>query len=88
MPEVRAAGAGEARGEDAPFEIAAELAFHIDRHALPVPNVLTRQREVSLQVLLDDLVESGLLGMAAAIRGRSASLRLDGHVGGTVRSCR
>jgi len=85
MPTVRAAGACKTVGEDAAFQITAELPFHIGRHALRVPVVFARDREVGLQVLLDDLVEGGLLGMAAAIRARSASLRCDGHVGGTVR---
>ena len=53
---------------------AAELAFHIGRHAQPVPVVFTRECEIGLQVLLDDLVQGGCLGMAAAIRARSASL--------------
>jgi len=41
-----------------------KFAFDIGRHTLPVPVVFTRQREIGLQVLLDDLVEDGSLGMA------------------------
>jgi hypothetical protein len=44
------------------------------RHALPVPVVFTRQREVGLQVLLDELVEGSLLGTATAVPDRSTSL--------------
>jgi hypothetical protein len=73
MPAVRASGAGEAVGEDAAFEVVAELALHVGRHALPVPVVFPCERQIGLQVLLDDLVEDGLLGMAAAVWGRSAS---------------
>lgn len=73
MPAVRASGPGEAKSEDAAFEVTTKFAFDIGRHALRVPVVFTRQREIGLQVLLDDLVEDGLLGMAAAVRGRSAS---------------
>ena len=73
MPAVRASGPGKTIGEDAAFEVTTKFAFDIGRHALPVPVVFTRQREIGLQVLLDDLVEGGLLGMAAAVRGRSAS---------------
>jgi hypothetical protein len=73
MPAVRAAGASETVGEDAAFEVVAELALHVGRHALPVPVVFPRERQIGFQVLLDDLVEDGLLGMAAAVRGRSAS---------------
>ena len=50
----------------------AEFAFHVGRHALRVPVVLTCERNIGLQVLLDDSVEGGLLGMAA-VWGRSAS---------------
>ena len=74
MPAVRTPGPGEAIGEDAAFEVVAELALHVGRHALRVPVVFIRECEIGLQVLLDDLVEDGLLGMAAAVRGRSASL--------------
>ena len=52
----------------------AELAFHVGRHALRVPVVLPRECEIGLQMLLDDLVEGGLLGMAAALWSKSASL--------------
>ena len=40
---------------------------------LTSPVVFPCEREIGLQVLLDDLVEGGLLGMAAAVWGRSAS---------------
>jgi len=69
-----AEGRGKAVGKDAALEVTPELAFHIGRHALPVAVVFTRQREVGLQGLLDDLVEGGLLGMAAAVRDPTASL--------------
>jgi hypothetical protein len=74
MPTVRAAGAGETVGENAALEVTTKFAFDIGRHALHVPVVLTRECEIGLQVLLDDLVEGGLLGMAAAVRDRAASL--------------
>ena len=73
MPAVRTPGPGKTVGEDAAFEVVAELALHVGRHALPVPIVFPCEREIGLQVLLDDLVEGGLLGMAAAVWGRSAS---------------
>jgi hypothetical protein len=73
---VRAANShtGKIQGEDAALKVTAELPFHIGRHALPVPVVFPCEREIGLQVLLDDLVEGCLLGMAAAVWGRSASL--------------
>lgn len=73
MPAVRTSGPGETIGKDAAFEGVAELALHVGRHALPVPVVFPCEREIGLQVLLDDLVEGGLLGMAAAVWSRSAS---------------
>ena len=69
-----AAGAGEAVGEDAAFEVTPELPFHAGWHALPVPGVFPRQREVGLQVLRHDLIEAGLLRTAKAIHNRSTSL--------------
>ena len=54
MPAVRTAGAGEAGGDDAAFEITPELPFHVGRHTLAVPVVFPGQREVGLQVLLHD----------------------------------
>jgi len=74
LPTVRAAGAGETVGENAALKVTTKFAFDIGRHALHVPVVLTRECEIGLQVLLDDLVEGGLLGMAAAVRDRAASL--------------
>jgi hypothetical protein len=81
MPAVLTAGPGETIGKDAAFEIAAELAFHIGRHALPAPVILPCEREVGLQVLLDDLEKGGLLGTAAAIASRATSRGFDGHLG-------
>ena len=74
MTTLRAAGAGEAIGQDAALKVTTKFAFDIGRHALHVPVVLTRECEIGLQVLLDDLVEGGLLGMAAAVRDRAESL--------------
>lgn len=70
----RAAGAGEALGEDAAFEVTPGFPFHAGWHALPVPGVFPRQREVGLQVLRHDLIAAGLLRTVTAIRNRSTSL--------------
>ena len=40
-----------------------------------------RQREVGLQVLLDEAVEDGLLGAATGVGSRAASLWVGGHAG-------
>ena len=40
-----------------------------------------RQREVGLQVLLDEAVEDGLLGAATAVRGGSTALWVGGLAG-------
>jgi hypothetical protein len=83
-----ASGAGETVGQNAAGEVVAEFPFHVGWHPLAVAALLPCAGEVGLQVLLHDLVEGCCLGMAAAIRGRSASLRLGAHVRGTVQSCR
>jgi hypothetical protein len=74
MRAVQTPGPGKAVGEDATLEVTTKFAFHVGRHALRVPVVFTRGCEIGLQLLLDDLVEGGLLGMAAAVRDRAASL--------------
>jgi hypothetical protein len=68
----QSAGPSEAVGEAAAFEVVAELALHLGRHALPIPIVFPCERKVGLQVLLDHLVQGGLLG--TAIDERAASL--------------
>jgi hypothetical protein len=81
MPTVRAAGAGKAVGENAALEVTTKFPFHVGRHALPVPVILPGEREVGLQVLLDDLVQGGLLRTATAVRDWPASRWLGGHAG-------
>ena len=87
MSAVRAACRGEAVGEDATRQVAAEFPLYVRRHALRVPVVFTRECEMGLQVLLDDLVKGGLLGTATAIGSRATSRWFDGHVGFRVPSC-
>lgn len=76
------------RGGGSPAIFKPKFPLHVGWRSLAVPVLLPCEGELGLQVLLNDPVEGCCLGMAAAIRGRSASLRLDGHVGGTVQSCR
>jgi hypothetical protein len=73
MPAARASGPGKTVGEDAALEVTTKFALHVGRHALPVPVVFPCERQIGLQVLLDDLVEGGLLGMAAAVPDRPTS---------------
>jgi len=68
-------------GQNAAFEIAAEFPLHGCRHPLPVPVPFPRQREVGLQVLLDEAVEDGLLGAATSVGSGAASLWVGGDVG-------
>jgi hypothetical protein len=75
-----AAGPSEAVGQDAAFQVTPKLPFHVDGHPLAVPIVFPGQREVGLQVLLHDPVQARSLGMAATVRGRSASRSLGDHV--------
>lgn len=80
MATVGTACAGEAAGQDAALQVAAQLALHVAGYRVPV--ALARQREVGLQVLLDKAVEDGLLGATTGADSRAASLWIGGHVGG------
>jgi len=76
---LRAPRAGKTVGEDAAFQIAAELSFHVLRHTVPAGVPVAGERQVGLEVPLDRLVQRGALGAAPAIhsaRGR----RVDGSV--------
>ena len=70
---LRAVGTSEAIGEDAAFEVASEIPLDIKWYRVPVPIAFTRQHQVGLQVLLDDAIQDGLLGMATGVRSRSTS---------------
>jgi len=72
---IPAAGAGEAVGEDAAFQIAAELPLHVLRHAVALP--LLGQRQVGLEMALNSAVQRRVLGAAPAIDGARAR-RVDG----------
>jgi len=76
-----AAGTGEAVGQDAALQIASQFALHVAGYRVPIAVAFPRQREVGLQVLLDEAVEDGLLGAATGVRGGSTSLWVGGHVG-------
>jgi hypothetical protein len=53
--------------------ISSQLTFHVGRHRVSVPVAFLRRREVGLQVLLDEAVKDGLLGVATGVRGGSIS---------------
>jgi len=69
----RAVRTGKAIGEDAAFQVASEVPLGIGRYRMAIPIAFTRQHQVSLQVLLDDAVQDGLLRMATGVRSRSTS---------------
>ena len=64
---VGTAGAGEAVGENPAFEVLAQLVLHVGWYRLAVRVGLARAREPGLEVVLDDAVENGTFGTAAAI---------------------
>jgi hypothetical protein len=68
-------------GQNAAVQIAAKLPLHERRYRMTAPILFARQREVGLQVLLDDVVQGGVLGAATGVRDGSTSLRGGGHVG-------
>jgi hypothetical protein len=75
-----AAGPSEAVGQDAALQVASQFALHVAGYRVPIAVAFARQREVGLQVLLDDPVQARSLGMAATVRDRSASLSFRDHV--------
>ena len=81
MAALRTTRTGEAIGQNAAIEIAVEFPLRGCRHPLPVPVPSLRQREIGLQVLLDQAVEDSLLGAATGVGSGSASLWVGGHVG-------
>ncbi len=76
------AGAGESVGQDATLQVASKFALHVAGYRVPNGLAFTRQREVGLQVLLDEAVEDGLLGATTGVDSRAASLWTGGHGGG------
>jgi hypothetical protein len=78
------AGAGEAVGQDAALQVAAQLALHVAGYRVPIALAFARQSEVGLQVLLDEAVEDSLLGVTTGVDSRAASLWVGGHVGSAV----
>ena len=76
-----AAGTGEAVGQDAALQIASQFALHVAGYRVPIAVAFPRQREVGLQVLLDEEVEDGLPGATTGVDSRAASLWVGGHVG-------
>ena len=73
MAAGRATGRTETPGQDPTPEIAAEFTLHTRRHPLAVPVPFARQREVGLQMFLDQTVEDGPLGAAPDVGSGSAS---------------
>jgi hypothetical protein len=74
-------GTGEARGKNAALKILAKLTLDVCRYRTAIPVVFPCQREVGLQLLLNDAVENRVLRTATGIRNGSTSLRGDGHDG-------
>ena len=81
MATHRAAGTGEAVGQDAALQVASQFALHVAGYRVPIAVAVARQREVGLQVLLDEPVEDGLLGATTGVDSRAASLWTGGHGG-------
>jgi len=73
MAARRAARPTKTTGQDAALQIASEFPLHIAGDRTPIAVVFARQREVGLQVLLDEAVEDGLLGTTTGVESGSAS---------------
>ena len=72
VPALAAAGAGEAVGEDAAVEIAAELPLHVRRHRPVVVMTVAALGEPGLEVLLDAAIEHAPARSARPILRRCA----------------
>jgi hypothetical protein len=77
--------ASETVGEDPAFEVAAEFPFHIRGHRFGVAVPVAGEREIGLEVALDDAVEGRALGATPAVDG-AADLTCLRAVRGTVTS--
>jgi hypothetical protein len=66
---LAAAGAGEAVGQDATAQVGAEVVFGPPGNAFTPGIRVGRPRKEALQVVLDDGVERGGGGLAAAVDG-------------------
>ena len=66
-------------GQDAAFEIAAELPLHVPGHAVPIAAPLAGERQVGLQMALNSALQRRALGAAAAVDGARAR-RVDNGV--------
>jgi len=71
-------------GKDAAFQVPAKLPLRVGRDRMTVPILVPRERQVGLQVLLEEPVEDGLLGTATGVGGGSAPRGNDGHGGARV----
>lgn len=61
MPAPPAAGAGKAMGQDPTVEVLAQIPLDEARDGITVGLGLPDPREPGLQILLDDLIDDGLL---------------------------
>ncbi len=77
--------AGETVGENAAFEVTAEFPLHIRGHRFGVEVPLAGEREIGLEMALDDAVERRALGTTPAVDS-AADLTCLRAVHGTVTS--
>jgi hypothetical protein len=80
---VCAPGTGEAVGQDAALQIAAELRLHVLRHALAIGVPLAGERQIGFQMALNGAVQRSVFGVAPAIdRARACALHAGLHLAG------
>ena len=72
VPALRVPRAGQAMGEDATFEIAAEVALDVAGERVGVIAFAMSQHEPSLEVTLDGAIQQRAFGPPPAIWGRVA----------------
>ncbi len=81
MAALRAACRGRTMGQNAAFEVAAELALDVGRNRTAIPIAFAAQAKVGLEVLLYHPIEYCLGGTPRVVWGGDTSVWwFDGHV--------
>jgi hypothetical protein len=75
-------------GQNAAFEVAAELPLDVGRHRTAIPVAFAAPAQIGLEVRLYHPIEYGLVRTSPAIGGWDTSLRwFDGHVASLAGDC-
>jgi hypothetical protein len=88
MAALRATRPGEAAGQDPTVQVTAALPLDVGRHGAAIPVVFAAPAQIGLEVLLDHLIEHGIIRTPSAVGGGETFLRwFDGHVASLAGEC-